>query len=53
MVHDVVTGLVYTAAEGTDAARLTTQGFGASKPAMPNATAEGRAANRRVELVKR
>jgi outer membrane protein OmpA-like peptidoglycan-associated protein len=38
---------------GVDAARLTTQGFGASKPVMPNSTDEGRAANRRVELVKR
>ncbi len=38
---------------GVDAARLATQGFGATKPAMPNSTDEGRAANRRVELVKR
>lgn len=36
-----------------NADRLTTQGFGAAKPAAPNVTAEGRAANRRVELVKR
>ena len=35
-----------------DAARLTTRGFGSTKPAAPNATAEGRTANRRVELVK-
>jgi outer membrane protein OmpA-like peptidoglycan-associated protein len=38
---------------GVDAARLEARGFGASKPAAPNATPEGRAANRRVELVKR
>ena len=37
---------------GADAARLEARGFGASKPAAPNATPEGRAANRRVELVK-
>lgn len=36
-----------------DDARLATQGFGATKPAAANTTAEGRAANRRVELVKR
>lgn len=36
-----------------NADRLATQGFGAAKPAAPNVTAEGRAANRRVELVKR
>jgi outer membrane protein OmpA-like peptidoglycan-associated protein len=35
-----------------DAARLEARGFGAGKPAKPNATPEGRAANRRVELVK-
>jgi outer membrane protein OmpA-like peptidoglycan-associated protein len=38
---------------GADAGRLEAKGFGASKPAAPNATPEGRAANRRVELVKR
>ena len=35
-----------------DAGRLATKGFGASKPASPNASAEGRQNNRRVELVK-
>ena len=35
-----------------DAGRLTTKGFGASKPVSPNASAEGRQNNRRVELVK-
>ena len=35
-----------------DAGRLATKGFGASKPVSPNATAEGRQNNRRVELVK-
>ncbi len=35
-----------------DPARLTTKGFGASKPVSPNSTAEGRQNNRRVELVK-
>ncbi len=37
---------------GLDESRITTQGFGDTKPAVPNATAEGRAQNRRVEIVK-
>lgn len=32
--------------------RLTTKGFGDTKPAVPNSTPAGRAQNRRVELVK-
>jgi len=36
-----------------DGARMTTAGFGATKPAAPNTTPEGRQANRRVELVKK
>jgi outer membrane protein OmpA-like peptidoglycan-associated protein len=35
---------------GVEAARLTPKGFGMSKPAMPNDTDAGRAANRRVEV---
>ena len=35
-----------------DASRITTKGLGDTKPAVPNATAEGRAQNRRVEVVK-
>ena len=35
------------------AARLTSKGFGATRPAAPNDTPENRARNRRVELVKR
>ncbi len=35
-----------------DASRLQSKGFGASNPAKPNDTQEGRQANRRVELVK-
>ncbi len=35
-----------------DAARLASIGLGATKPAAPNTTPEGRQANRRVELVK-
>jgi outer membrane protein OmpA-like peptidoglycan-associated protein len=38
---------------GIAAARITTAGFGATKPAAPNTTAEGRQQNRRVELVKK
>ena len=33
-----------------DAGRLATKGFGASKPASPNTTPEGRQNNRRVEF---
>ncbi len=36
---------------GVDAARLTSQGFGESRPVTPNATREGRVRNRRVELI--
>jgi OmpA-OmpF porin, OOP family len=35
-----------------DAARLTANGFGAGKPVASNDSAEGRAANRRVEFVR-
>ena len=37
---------------GIDAARLEAVGLGDTKPATPNATPEGRATNRRVEVVK-
>ncbi len=37
---------------GIDAARLTSNGFGAAKPTGSNDTPEGRAGNRRVEFVK-
>ena len=37
---------------GVAADRLTTKGFGATKPVAPNTTIEGRQNNRRVELVK-
>jgi OOP family OmpA-OmpF porin len=35
---------------GIDAGRLETKGFGMSKPALPNDSEAGRAANRRVEV---
>ena len=37
---------------GVDGARITTKGLGDTKPSAPNATAAGRAQNRRVEVVK-
>jgi len=37
---------------GIDSARLATQGFGETKPAESNDTPEGRAQNRRVEVVR-
>jgi OmpA-OmpF porin, OOP family len=43
----------YLVSKGVGADRLTAKGLGASKPAAPNTTAEGRQQNRRVELVKR
>ena len=39
-------------AHGVDAGRLTAKGFGDTKPVSPNDSDEGRAKNRRVELVK-
>jgi OOP family OmpA-OmpF porin len=47
----VVTSLVED--HGIDEARLTARGEGLGKPVADNATEEGRAKNRRVELVKR
>jgi outer membrane protein OmpA-like peptidoglycan-associated protein len=38
---------------GTDAARLSSAGFGEEKPIADNSTAEGKAKNRRVELIKK
>lgn len=41
----------FLAEMGVPASIMTTQGFGAEKPLMPNDTPEGRAKNRRVEIV--
>lgn len=43
----------YLVGKGVSADRLATKGLGATKPASPNTTAEGRQQNRRVELVKK
>ena len=37
---------------GIESSRLTTKGFGATKPLKPNTTPEGKAENRRVEFIK-
>ena len=38
-------------AAGIDAARMTAVGVGAERPVAPNDTAEGRARNRRVDVI--
>ena len=37
--------------KGISASRITTHGYGKSRPVASNNTAEGRAENRRVEIV--
>lgn len=44
---------VLVAQFGVDAARLTSNGFGAAKPIASNDTADGRAQNRRVEFLRK
>jgi outer membrane protein OmpA-like peptidoglycan-associated protein len=39
--------------EGADVSRLSSNGFGPANPIADQSTAEGRAKNRRVELVKK
>ena len=43
----------YLVAAGISSSRLSVEGYGESKPVVSNATATGKAQNRRVELVKR
>ncbi len=47
------TVVTYLGLFGIDPARLTAAGYGESQPVASNATEEGRAQNRRVELVKK
>lgn len=44
--------VAWLTSHGTDASRLKSKGWGAAKPVEDNSTDEGRAKNRRVELVK-
>ncbi len=44
--------VTWLSGHGVERARLTPQGFGDTKPLVDNASEEGRAKNRRVELVK-
>jgi len=44
--------VLWLTAHGVDAARLKAKGWGQTKPVADNATEDGRAKNRRVELVK-
>ena len=41
----------YLVREGIDASRITTRGYGKSRPVASNDTAEGRAQNRRAEII--
>ena len=50
--HRAETVVAYLGLFGIDTARLTPRGYGESRPVIPNTSEEGRAKNRRVELVK-
>jgi outer membrane protein OmpA-like peptidoglycan-associated protein len=41
----------YLVSQGVNSSRISSQGLGFSRPIAPNKTAEGRANNRRVEIV--
>ena len=43
----------YLVGKGVDANNLTTVGYGAERPVADNATEEGKAANRRIEFIKK
>ncbi len=45
--------MAWLVAHGIDPGRLNTAGFAGTKPVADNATEDGRAKNRRVELVRR
>jgi len=41
----------YMVSKGISASRITTRGFGEARPVASNQTADGRAENRRVEII--
>jgi len=43
----------YLSGQGVEVKRLETQGLGNANPVSPNDTREGRARNRRVEMIAR
>ena len=42
----------YLVEHGVDSARLTARGYGETRPIESNSTSQGRAINRRIELVR-
>lgn len=52
LIVQYVPDMSWLSDQGVDRSRLNAQGFADSKPVADNSTEEGRAQNRRVELIK-